>query len=230
MSRRNFGLAALATPALLGVTAYPVAAATHSAHPAQLYGADLGRYRITSLFDGLVPLSKEMFFGPAPAEIEATLNANGLTGDALPVPLNSFLLQSEDRTILVDAGLGSLDIFGPGFGRAFDALESLSVAPSDIDTVVLTHAHPDHIAGIIGPDGAVFGNAQVFVTETELGFWTDAGMMAQAPAEAQGMFQLAQNALAAYGDRVTPVQDGAEVAPGLTLQLSPGHTPGHAHL
>lgn len=233
LTRRSFGLAALAAPALaapalLTATVRPATAQGSSAAPA-LFDAPMGRYRITSLFDGMGPLQKGMFFGDADA-IDATLAAAGITGDALPAPVNAFLLQSADRTILIDAGLGDVDILGPGLGRVSDALTAAGVAPGDVDLIIVTHAHPDHIGGLIQNGQPVFPNAEVAITDVEVGFWGDAGIMAQAPAEAQGLFQLAQAVYAAYENRLRPVASGTEVAPGLTLELSPGHTPGHALL
>ncbi len=229
ISRRTFGLTALTAPALIGLGSTPAKADGHAARPApQLYQASLGNYKITALFDGLVPLQKGMFSGPDAAEIDATLSASGIEGDALPAPISTFLLQSADRNILIDAGFGGLDMFGPGFGRMFDGLAALGLAPEDIDTIIVTHAHPDHIGGLIGDGGPAFANAQVIVPELEVGFWGDAGMMAQAPEQAKGLFQLAQNVFGMYGDRIIPTAAGAEVAPGLTLEPSPGHTPGHS--
>lgn len=229
ISRRTFGLAALSAPALIGLASAPVRADGHSAAKApQLYQASLGTYRITSLFDGMVPLSKQLFSGPDAADIDAALTAAGLEGDLLPAPISAFLLQSDNGNILIDAGFGGLDMFGPGFGRMFDGLAALGLGPDDIDTLVVTHAHPDHIGGMVGPAGPAFANAQVIVPEIEVGFWGDAAMMAQAPEQAQGLFQLAQSVFAAYGDRIVPTAAGTEVAPGLTLELSPGHTPGHS--
>ncbi|WP_299689157.1 MBL fold metallo-hydrolase [uncultured Tateyamaria sp.] len=231
-TRRAFGAGLLAAPAITTLSAGATLAAAHAtpkAAPA-MFDAPLGAYRITALFDGMAGLAKGFFSGPDQGEIDAALAAGGITGDALPAPVTAFLLQSDDRTILIDAGMGAVDILGPGFGRTFDALAALGITTDDVDTIIVTHAHPDHIGGMIGGDGAIFANAEVIISEVEFGFWGDAGMMAQAPEEAQGLFQIAQTMYASYADRVRPVADGTEVAPGITMQLVPGHTPGHAAL
>ncbi len=227
LNRRSFGLAALAAPAILTTSTLPSFADGHSAARPALYDAVLGKYRIVSLFDGMAPLQKGMFSGDE-AAIDAALAAGGITGETLPAPITAFLLQSDEQTILIDAGMGELDLFGPGFGRTSDALAVLGVAPEDVDMIIVTHAHPDHIGGVIGGSGAVYPNAELVLTDVEHGFWGDAATMALAPETAQGLFQLAQSVFAAYGDRVRPVSSGTEVAPGITLELSPGHTPGHA--
>lgn len=231
LTRRSFALASLAAPATLGLTASatPALAAGHGpATPPAMFDASLGSYRITAIFDGMVPLEKKLFFGPDQADIDAALAAAGVVGDAMPAPVNAFLLQSEAHTILIDAGMGELPMFGPGFGRLSDALAAAGVAPEDVDTIIATHAHPDHIGGLLAGGGAAFANAELVISDVDFGFWSDAGMMAQAPAEAQGMFGLAQGVFAAYGNRIRAVASGSEVAPGVTLELSPGHTPGHS--
>jgi glyoxylase-like metal-dependent hydrolase (beta-lactamase superfamily II) len=103
----------------------------------------------------------------------------------------------------------------------------MGVAPADIDTIVMTHMHPDHEAGLIDSSGnPVFPKAELILHENELAFWKDDGAMARATTEGQGDFHLARTALAAYGDRVRTVKTD-EVAPGVRAFPTPGHTPGH---
>jgi len=228
LTRRTLGKAALATP--LAVAAGTAGAQTPATQGAALYDAPLGDYQITAILDGIAPLGRGFFFGEDAAAIDATLAQIGVGPDVLPAPVSAYLLRSADRTILIDAGMGGLDILGPGFGRLSASLAVLGVDPQDVDTVILTHAHPDHLGGLIANDAAVFGAAELVVAEAEVAFWTDDAMMAQAPEEAQGLFALVRGTLGAYGDQVTQVASGTEVAPGVTLQVSPGHTPGHAVL
>lgn len=231
LTRRSFALAGLGASATLGLSASatPTLAASHApASAPAMFDAPLGNYRITAIFDGMIPLQKNLFFGPEQTDIDAALAAAGITGDALTAPVNAFLLQSEAQTILIDAGVGELPMFGPGFGRLQSALAAAGVATGDIDMIIATHAHPDHIGGLLSGGAALFANAELVISDVDYGFWSDASMMAQAPAEAQGMFGLAQGVFAAYGDRIRPVATGTEVAPGVTLELSPGHTPGHS--
>jgi len=232
LSRRALLGAAAAAPLGLTITAAGAAADGHAASPvgAALYDAPLGQYRITAILDGIAPLGRGFFFGVDDSAIDAAMAEAGVGPDTLPAPVSAFLLRSDARTILIDAGMGAVDILGPGFGRLSAGLAAAGVSPGDIDTVVITHLHPDHIGGLLGPNGAAFPNAELVLAEAEAAFWLDAATAASAPAEAQGLFQLAGAAIGAYGDAVTQVADGAEVAPGVTLTVSPGHTPGHSLL
>lgn len=231
LSRRSFTFAGIGSTAALGMagTMTPALAASHApVAPPAMFDAPMGKYRVTSIFDGMVPLGKNLFFGPDQAVIDASLAQSGVSGDTLPAPINAYLLQSDEHTILIDAGLGELDMFGPGFGRLSAALAAAGVAPGDIDIVIATHAHPDHIGGMVAGGAAVFTNAELIISDIDHGFWGDAANMASAPAEAQGMFGLAQHVFGAYGNQIRPVASGTEVAPGITLELAPGHTPGHS--
>ena len=231
LTRRQFAMAALAAPAAAALPIKLHADGHAAAAAPALFDAPLGAYRITALLDGMAPLQRAMFNSPDPAEIDAVLAGAGIGPDALPAPVNAFLLSSADRTILIDAGMGAIEMMGPGFGRMTAGLAAAGVSADDIDTVLVTHMHPDHIGGLLGEGGApAFANAEIVIAEAEAGFWTDDGIASQAPAEAQGLFQMAKGIVGSYGDQVTLVGDGAEVAPSVTLHLSPGHTPGHSTL
>ena len=138
--------------------------------------------------------------------------------------INCFVIRSGDRLLLVDAGFASKT---EHVGRLAGNLKAIGIAPGDIDTIVMTHMHPDHEAGLTDSSGkAVFPKAELILHENELAFWKDDGAMARATAEGQGDFHLAREALAAYGDRVRTVQTD-EIAPGVRAFPTPGHTPGH---
>jgi glyoxylase-like metal-dependent hydrolase (beta-lactamase superfamily II) len=138
--------------------------------------------------------------------------------------INCFVIRSGDRLLLVDAGFAGKT---EHVGRLLGNLSAMGVAPADIDSIVMTHMHPDHEAGLINSSGkAVFPKAELVLHENELAFWKDDGAMARATTEGQGDFHLARAALAAYGDRVRTVKTD-EVAPGVRAFPTPGHTPGH---
>ena len=138
--------------------------------------------------------------------------------------INCFVIRSGDGLVLVDAGFaGKTELVG----RLLGNLNAMGVAPADIGTIVMTHMHPDHEAGLVNSSGkAVFPKAELVMHENELAFWRDDGAMARATTEGQGDFRLARAALAAYGDRVRTVRTD-DVLPGVRAFPTPGHTPGH---
>lgn len=230
LNRRNFAQAAVAAPLALSVSPTPSLAETASASPSAVFGASLGAYQISAILDGIGPLTSQLFRADTPESLAGTIAASGVGPEQLPAPVTAFLLQSADRTILIDAGLGELELLGPGLGRLEAGLAAIDVTAETVDTVLVTHMHPDHIGGLTKGGQPVFPNAEIIVAEAEAAFWTDPAMMAAAPQEIQGMFQIAQGLTAVYGDNVTRVSDNTEVAPGITLSLLPGHTPGHSAL
>jgi glyoxylase-like metal-dependent hydrolase (beta-lactamase superfamily II) len=138
--------------------------------------------------------------------------------------INCFVIRTGDRLVLVDAGFAGKT---EHVGRLMANLNAMGVRPTDIDSIVMTHMHPDHEAGLIDSSGnAAFPKAELILHENELAFWRDDGAMARATAEGQGDFRLARAALAAYGDRMRTVKTG-EVSPGVRAFPTPGHTPGH---
>ena len=232
LTRRDFGRAGALGAAGLVAGATTAAADGHAkaaaAIPPAMMDANLGGYKITALLDGVFNMPREFYFAEDMAAIDAAVAAAGVGPETLPIPITAYLLQSDDRNILIDAGFGDLDAFGPGFGRAMDGLAAAGVGAEDIDTIIVSHLHPDHIPGLLSGQQATFPNAELVIVEAEAKHWTDEGIMAQAPENFKSWFQLAQAVVGVYGDRVTLVQDGYEAAPGVRLEVSPGHTPGHA--
>lgn len=158
--------------------------------------------------------------------------ASSLLHDAFrPVPrrtaVNTFLIRSGNRTALVDTGCGGG--FRPTVGLMPENMTAAGITPADVDTVLMTHLHPDHFGGLV--DGAgqqVFRNAELLLHADEVAYWQDdAAMMGvQDEAARQMFFGDARAALASYRDRTRTFTAGA-VFPGVTAVPLPGHTPGH---
>jgi len=145
-------------------------------------------------------------------------------------PFSCFLVRSGDRTVLIDTGLGQINMGGFTGGLLISELASAGVKPEEIDTVFVTHLHVDHcgtVAHVEGEDARpAFPNATYIWTAEEQAHWTggvldSAFVTPQQKVYMQGMFAAVEN-------RFEPVADGQTIAPGISVIACPGHTPGHA--
>jgi glyoxylase-like metal-dependent hydrolase (beta-lactamase superfamily II) len=183
----------------------------------------VGDYVVTYLSDGLLDGSFSYLQGIEPTEAETMMKAAHRPPLA-HFAIASYIIQGRGRTILVDSGAGGFNGWG---GRFPVALAAAGVEPGDVDTVLLTHAHVDHIGGLTLHGKPVFPKAELIISETEAKFWRDDAVMASAGADSKPFFDAARLALDAYQSRLKLVGAG-EVLPGVDLVPLPGHTPGHS--
>lgn len=141
--------------------------------------------------------------------------------------VNCFLIFSGDRIALVDTGCGPY--MSGTAGLLFDNLAAMNVSPEDIDTILLTHLHPDHAGGlsVIETGEKRFPNAEVVLHEKEFKHWHDAGEQSRAQGIQPFFFGPAQQQLAPYKDDAMRLFSSGEVFPGVHAVECPGHTPGH---
>jgi glyoxylase-like metal-dependent hydrolase (beta-lactamase superfamily II) len=184
----------------------------------------VGDIDVTVLVDGYVDATLEVVRNLPPDAEDLMRRLGGRVPPRIAV--NTFLVQSAGRTALIDTGSG--DSMGPTLGQLPRALAAVGVAPEAVDTVILTHMHPDHSNGLADAEGRrLFPNAEIALHENELPHWFDDAAMARA-IESQRIryFGQARQQIAPYRDRLKQFRDG-EVFPGVTAIPIPGHTPGH---
>jgi glyoxylase-like metal-dependent hydrolase (beta-lactamase superfamily II) len=192
------------------------------------YRHKVGSYEVTVVSDGTLTLDATIFTGDE-AGAEKLLRDAHLPKMGFTTPLNTWLINTGQKLILVDAGGGTH--FAPSIGRLPQNLAAAGVSPSAIDAVVITHPHPDHIPGVVTSDHKMlFPNATLYVNENDHAFWTSADIRGQAPEEFRGFFDLAVNAIKPYAaaGKLSLYKDGAEFAAGVRAVACYGHTVGHS--
>ncbi len=182
----------------------------------------VGDYVVTYLSDGFLDGSWGYLQGIEASEAEAMLEAAHRPPLA-HFSIASYAIQGRGRTVLVDSGAGGFNGWG---GRFPIALAAAGIEPADVDAVLLSHAHQDHIGGLTLHGKAVFPKAEVIINEADAKFWRDDSIKAQA-GDFEFLFTQARLALDAYGDRVRLAAPG-EVLPDIEMIALPGHTPGHS--
>jgi glyoxylase-like metal-dependent hydrolase (beta-lactamase superfamily II) len=229
LTRRSalLGAVALGAVPLMG----PRALAQTASEPTQapgFYRRRLGEMLITQVNDGVAirPLA-DGFVTNAPFDsVKGALADAFLPTDSLAVPFSATLVETGSRKVLIDVGNGASG--PPSTGRLIANLAAAGVTPEQIDTVVISHFHPDHMNGLIGADGKpAFPNAAVMAPEVEFAFWLDDRRMNAAPDAVKGLFEMARGIFGPIAKQVQRYRDGQEIVPGITALAAPGHTPGH---
>jgi glyoxylase-like metal-dependent hydrolase (beta-lactamase superfamily II) len=176
----------------------------------------IGDLDLIPLNDGECKLSQEFYVGLDFSGHQELLAEDGL----VHIPIGCFVVRCGSTTVLIDAGLGDLDVGWARGGELPSALRAEGIAPEDIDIVVCSHLHVDHVGGLAVKDAPTFPNATVRYGAGDWGqFVTDA------PDGSRG--REVMEVLAA-ADRLEPLEgDMVTIAPGLTARHTPGHTPGH---
>ena len=194
---------------------------------ARAQSLSLGAGRLDTLSDGHLVLPRDFILGTVPeAEAAPILAAHGITGDTVSPPCNLTLWQEGGRKVLFDAGSGAG--FMPSAGKLAEALDAVGVGAAEITHVIFTHAHPDHLWGVLDEfDDPVFANASYMIGQAEWNYWTDPATV-ESIGEARAAFAVgAARRLAEIEDRLEFITGGQEVLPGILAHDSTGHTPGH---
>jgi glyoxylase-like metal-dependent hydrolase (beta-lactamase superfamily II) len=188
---------------------------------------NLGEAEVTVVSDGPLPLGdpSENFVGVPKEVVQQMLTDNFLRTDNVILEQNSPIVNTGDKLILFDTGMGTAKPFGPTTGRQQKSMAEAGIKPSDIDAVVLSHAHIDHIGGIVGADDKpLFPNAQYYIAQSDFDFWTDESKLG---GDLKAFVAHARKNLLPVRDRLVFFKDGQEFLPGVQAIAAPGHTVGH---
>lgn len=191
------------------------------------YVTPVGDYQVTVLLDRTMAMpTDQLLAGASPEQIRTWLAARSRSVPT-PTSLNSFLINTGPELLLVDSGGGEL--MGAGGASLQPTLQRAGYQNAQIDKVLLTHLHVDHIGGISQDGKALFENAQLWVPQVELDYWLSDGQRDKVPEAQRDAFERARKAIAPYqqAKRLHAFQWGDEVAPGVRAVDLSGHTPGH---
>jgi glyoxylase-like metal-dependent hydrolase (beta-lactamase superfamily II) len=164
--------------------------------------------------------------GVPEAELTKALGDNFLPVDSIVLEQNIPILNTGSRVIMFDTGMGFSKAFGPTTGRLVKSMAEAGIRPAQVDDIIISHAHIDHIGGLSTARGArIFPNATIHMSQADYDFWTDEKKLTD---KALGMFiKHARDNLLPYKGRIKWVADGKEVVPGVQAMAVPGHTVGH---
>jgi glyoxylase-like metal-dependent hydrolase (beta-lactamase superfamily II) len=218
LTRRTILQGAAASLALNSLGPKPVWATT---------ALEFGTMQVQTLSDGYLTLPGDLLFAPMPQDELATiLTRHGVTPGAQQSDCNITLLRDGDRLVVFDTGSGPS--FQQSAGKLADALDSAGVAPGDVTHVVFTHAHPDHLWGVLDDfDDPFFPKAKHMIGRAEWDYWINPNTVDTIDTGRTTMAVGAQRRLTMLQDAITLFDDGQEILPGVAARATYGHTPGH---
>ena len=198
------------------------------------YALRVGEIDVTVISDGVLTLPGEMLgHNVDPAVRAAWLNDMFLPPDVLEWALNAVVVRSGSRTILIDAGIGMAPGLNlPRAGQLIHRLAAAGIDLASVTDVVLTHLHMDHIGGLLvdGVKDQLRPDLRVHVAAAEAEFWAapDFSRVSMPPGFPDALRRTAKRFLAEYRSQLRPFETEHEVAPGVLVTRTGGHTPGHS--
>ena len=187
----------------------------------------LGSATLTSVSDGNLELPGDFIFQQMPKDqLAPILTEYELSSESLRPECNLALLRDGTNTVLFDVGSGP--DFMPSAGAIVESLSAIGLSPEQISHVVFTHAHPDHIWGLLDAfDEPLFFNATYMMGRAEWDYWWDPETVSSIGDTRASFAVGAKRRMEAIENSVMLFDDGDEVLPGVSAVFTPGHTPGH---
>jgi glyoxylase-like metal-dependent hydrolase (beta-lactamase superfamily II) len=231
MTRRKLMAVAVSAAALPAVGAMPARAAAPKIgkQVPSIYRYKLGEFEITVLSDGALkaPRPEAVVVNQPFSEVQKALEAAHLPKDQITNVFTPFVVNTGRNLVLFDAGFN--DNGPPGVGALAGNMAAAGIDPKAIDTVVISHFHPDHISGLRSKGGAAtYPNAEIMVPAGEWTFWRDDGEMGKAADVWKPSFMHTRRVFDPIAKDLKRFEFGKELLPGITAVDARGHSPGHA--
>lgn len=200
---------------------------------ANSFAYKVGDIEVIAVADGTrtAPVGEGFVLNAALPDVHQALDGYGMKGGNFTTVFTPTVIKTGGKTYLIDTGMGAAASQAPGatVGFLIRNLGEIGITPQDIDTVVISHFHGDHVNGLLAADGGpAFPNAEITVPEKEWEFWTNDNEMSRAsPGRMQDLFKNNRRIFDPLKERVTTHAWDKEVAPGVTAYGTPGHSIGH---
>jgi glyoxylase-like metal-dependent hydrolase (beta-lactamase superfamily II) len=192
------------------------------------YRIELGRFEITALFDGALELETSLLKNISAADLQELLARKFVGNPKMQTAVNAYLVNTGSNLVLVDVGAAKL--FGPSLGFVLENMKAAGYDPAQVDTVVITHLHGDHVGGLNDAGGrALFPKAKILVAKADNDFWLSQEIADGSPVELQPFFKIARDSAAPYlaSGQWQTFTEGDTLVSGIHAVKADGHTPGH---
>jgi glyoxylase-like metal-dependent hydrolase (beta-lactamase superfamily II) len=192
------------------------------------YRFQLGQFEITALYDGAIELDTKLLKNVGTTDLNRFLSRMFVGNPKMQTAVNAYLINTGDHLVLVDAGAAKL--FGPSLGFVPQNMKAAGYDPAQVDTVVITHLHPDHLGGLNDEGGhPLFPKACIWVSQADNDFWLSQQIADSSPSAMQPFFKMARDSAAPYlaSGQWKTFSEGSLLVPGVQAVKANGHTPGH---
>ena len=231
LTRRDF-VVSTSLAAALGLNArlaVSPAFAQKTPEPAKgLLRYKIGDAEVTALYDGIweKPHDPAFIANASVDDVKAAMAKAGLPADFVSIPFTVVVVKNGGKTILCDSGTGGQ--VQPTTGKMMANMKAAGIDPAKVDTILISHFHPDHIFGLMEKETnkPVFPNAEIVVSDAEYKFWTDPAVIDRLAEARKGLARRIQAVFPTWKN-IKQIAGEPEVAPGIRFVLAPGHTPGH---
>lgn len=192
-----------------------------------IYRTKVGDIQVTSIFDGGMQMGSGILLKPDEEEVNRLKDKSFIKEDYIPGYLNTFVVNTGSKLILIDTGAGD---YAPTTGNLVQNLKAAGYQPDQFDEILLTHAHPDHVKGLLNKAGEkVFARATVKISQEEHSFWFNDDNLTKMN-DKKSAFKAARANLSAYkaSKQLETFKLGADLGQGIISADLHGHTPGHS--